>query len=206
MNKKERYARCKAEGRCPNCFRKHDGPHLNCERCLEYRRNKYIKPRQCVDCGIELPRGTKRQRCDICLAVRKSDTWSDWFQSLPEDRKDEVRERSKIYAQEWRAKNYHRYRNNELQLRYNISYSEALNIYKEQEGLCAICKDKIAALDDPTATQSQKAHIDHSHSNGTVRAMLCVRCNHLLGNCRENIEILYAAIQYLQKHIEKNHD
>ena len=33
-----------------------------------------------------------------------------------------------------------------------------------------------------------------------VRALLCVNCNHLIGNCQEDTSILEAAIAYLRHH------
>lgn len=62
-------------------------------------------------------------------------------------------------------------------------------IYESQNSICAICKKKIDQL-----------CIDHNHSNGKVRALLCHHCNTLLGMCYENTLILEQAIQYLQHH------
>jgi hypothetical protein len=41
---------------------------------------------------------------------------------------------------------------------------------------------------------------DHNHETGKLRDLLCSSCNLLLGNCRENEEILLSAIRYLRKH------
>lgn len=48
--------------------------------------------------------------------------------------------------------------------------------------------------------RSENLHIDHCHSSGGVRGILCRSCNIGIGNFEENIERINAAISYLQKH------
>lgn len=56
-----------------------------------------------------------------------------------------------------------------------------------QEGRCAICR-----------TQLIKAHLDHSHTNGKARGVLCHLCNKGLGVFFDNTLFLEAAIVYLK--------
>lgn len=49
--------------------------------------------------------------------------------------------------------------------RYNISYPEFQKRLLAQEGKCAICKVREAT------------DLDHSHSDGTIRHILCSKCN-----------------------------
>lgn len=44
---------------------------------------------------------------------------------------------------------------------------------------------------------SKNQHIDHRHSDGAVRGVLCGRCNTVLGNCGESPEILTRLRDYL---------
>jgi Recombination endonuclease VII len=43
--------------------------------------------------------------------------------------------------------------------------------------------------------------VDHDHSTGIVRGLLCVRCNSLLGLSLDSICILENAIKYLSPHV-----
>ena len=54
-----------------------------------------------------------------------------------------------------------------------------------QEGRCAICL-KLGNL-----------HVDHDHSTGQVRSLLCSRCNQAIGKFDEDAEIILNAVDYL---------
>jgi hypothetical protein len=57
---------------------------------------------------------------------------------------------------------------------------------------CAICKVELT---------SNKVHIDHCHSTGKVRGLLCELCNKGLGQFKDNITNLENAINYLKETI-----
>lgn len=42
-------------------------------------------------------------------------------------------------------------------------------------------------------------NVDHCHETNKIRGLLCGKCNTLLGNAADSIEILEASIEYLQK-------
>jgi hypothetical protein len=73
---------------------------------------------------------------------------------------------------------------------YSISEEEYFNMYSSQEGKCAICSLEILA-------KNRSTHIDHNHTTGKVRGLLCHHCNTALGLFKENTKTLEAAMQYL---------
>ena len=46
----------------------------------------------------------------------------------------------------------------------------------------------------------RRLHVDHDHKTGSIRQLLCVDCNHMLGRSKDNTSILSKAIEYLNKH------
>ena len=62
----------------------------------------------------------------------------------------------------------------------------------QQSGKCAICGVEINTL-------CKKASLDHDHTNGKVRGVLCFRCNGGLGHFKDDATTLLKAIQYLNK-------
>ena len=64
-------------------------------------------------------------------------------------------------------------------------------MFTDQGGRCAIC-----GTDD---FQGKRPHVDHCHTTGVIRGLLCVRCNQGLGNFRDSPAQLRAAIAYLER-------
>jgi len=129
---------------------------------------------------------------------------------------EKVRKYRREYAKKWRAANpekvlelnrkYHqlhvadgRYtprRRAYSQWRYGLTELEFKNLLKSQNNCCAICNYPIAY--DPAETEKQLT-IDHCHSTGKVRGLLCRHCNSGLGQFGDSTETLAKAIQYLNK-------
>jgi hypothetical protein len=76
---------------------------------------------------------------------------------------------------------------------YGITEQEYLQLFEEQKGVCAICGR-------PEKESRFRLSVDHSHTTGKIRALLCNACNTGLGHFEENIEYLQRAIKYLQEH------
>ena len=67
---------------------------------------------------------------------------------------------------------------------------------EQQNNRCAIC-----GTDDPNGKSHRGTwFVDHCHNTGAVRGLLCIRCNSVLGMARDRIEVLEAAITYLNSH------
>lgn len=94
------------------------------------------------------------------------------------------------YYHEHRSKMRAQHRDYELRLRYGISHDDYLDMEQRQNGVCAICKQP--------PTQGRYLHVDHDHSTGRVRGLLCPECNAGLGRFGDDIDLLLAAIAYLK--------
>lgn len=83
--------------------------------------------------------------------------------------------------------------------RYKIDEKEYQKLLQEANWSCQICGLHEIHLQEKHP-KSKGIHVDHDHETGKVRGMLCQRCNSILGQARDNIEILESAIKYLKKH------
>ena len=79
---------------------------------------------------------------------------------------------------------------------YSLTEQNYIDLYIEQNGNCAICFTYIEYRGFAT-------HVDHCHTKNNVRALLCSNCNTALGLMKDNVEIMSRAIEYIQKHKEK---
>lgn len=61
----------------------------------------------------------------------------------------------------------------------------------EQRTTCEICRKAFSSTTDQ--------HIDHCHSTGVIRGVLCSGCNVGLGAFRDNAQALEAAANYLRR-------
>jgi len=66
-------------------------------------------------------------------------------------------------------------------------YQEMLN---QQNNKCAICGS--------TDLKGKQRAIDHNHTTGKIRGILCNNCNNGLGRFKDNINFLQNAIKYLK--------
>lgn len=75
-------------------------------------------------------------------------------------------------------------------------------LFDRQGGRCAICGNS----ETTPATSRHKGNlgrprrlaVDHDHTSGLVRGLLCTRCNMLLGFSLDNPSVLLRAAEYLE--------
>lgn len=77
---------------------------------------------------------------------------------------------------------------------FNISIDQYTEMTRAQNGVCAICKRV------PLKVHPNGFSIDHCHSTGVVRGLLCNHCNTGLGFFEDNPEALTQAVIYLSQH------
>lgn len=80
--------------------------------------------------------------------------------------------------------------------RFGMTLDEYSKMIVKQKNLCAIC---FKACD-----KNKNLSIDHNHTTGKVRGLLCNLCNAMIGFSKENITNLQNAIKYLRKHEQSN--
>lgn len=126
--------------------------------------------KKCKKCGISKP------LVDFQKAARYKGGLFSWCRSC-----------SAEYTKSWRASHpgaqqgYHRLH------RYGMSQIEYDALLDAQGGKCRLC-----------ASES-RLNVDHSHTTGRIRGLLCVRCNTALGAFGDDPERLRAAARYVDQ-------
>lgn len=77
-----------------------------------------------------------------------------------------------------------------MQRAYGITLDEYEALLTAQRGGCAICSG--------VNKDGRNLFVDHDHTTGAVRGLLCNLCNRALGNFRDSVDLLDAAITYLK--------
>ena len=85
-------------------------------------------------------------------------------------------------------------RNGRLKATYGITQTDYERMLSDQGYACAIC----GAMHEER--RGKVLHVDHCHTTGRVRQLLCSSCNTALGKFRDDTERLRSAIEYLERH------
>ena len=75
--------------------------------------------------------------------------------------------------------------------RYGLTLEAFDVLWDVQSGCCAICQRPLS--------RDRKTHVDHDHTTGRVRGLLCHGCNIGLGSFCDSPNTLVAATEYLRK-------
>ena len=133
---------------------------------------------------------TKRtKQCSKCEEIKpKSDfhndkSREDGLQSYCKPCKNGYRKANKQSPEA--SKEYH------LKSKFGITQDEYDLNLELQDNACKICKVDASEF-------TRNLHVDHCHTTGELRGLLCVSCNVGLGYFKDNIEFLEEAIGYLQ--------
>lgn len=109
--------------------------------------------------------------------------------------KDGRRSQCKECDHRYRIANQDEVREYHYQNRYGISLSDYNLKLEEQNHCCAICGTK-----ESNNERMKRLVVDHNHTTGQVRGLLCHSCNVALGAVKEQEDILMACISYLKSY------
>jgi len=103
------------------------------------------------------------------------------------------------YEKEWTKNNpekRHLYnKRRRLKANFNLTCEEYDAMYEKQNKGCAICGAEKSELGKILA-------VDHNHTTGKIRGLLCNKCNQGLGFFNDSIDLLQDAVLYLRQHSE----
>lgn len=145
---------------------------------------------ECKKCGRDLPRQAFYVKNGKMIRPCK-DCHSAYRKIYNEERSDKV----KIVSKEWRNANPDKVKDYTLLKKYGLTLEKFEAMYDDQKGKCDICGES-------GGIGKHELVIDHNHTTGRVRALLCPNCNRGLGMFRENVMLLIAAAKYLQRQNE----
>lgn len=107
-------------------------------------------------------------------------------------------EAEKAQHKQWRTKNPMASLRHKLSNKYKLSVTQYQLLLQLQRNLCVVCGQ-------PETSKDQKGNVrrlsvDHCHTTGGVRGLLCARCNSGLGHFRDSSTTLQKAIAYLSNY------
>jgi hypothetical protein len=137
-----------------------------------------------------------REHCKQCAKQYNA----AYFANLSEEEKQRRYQRDK----EWKAANVERMRiswHRAKLKKYGMTQQDYEQLLLAQNGVCAICRrEERGKVNGRTLPLS----IDHDHTTGRVRGLLCGKCNTSLGGFEDNQTFIMSALTYLQRHDADN--
>lgn len=76
--------------------------------------------------------------------------------------------------------------------KYGVDEAHFDELMAQQQGRCAICGTD-------QCNSGRRLSIDHDHETGKTRGLLCSACNFGVGNFKDDVQLLSAAIEYLNR-------
>ncbi len=156
-------------------------------------------------------------RCRLCKK-EKDKRWNEknmeykveyskkWRENNPGKRNEWQRndrkknpEKYLTYEANQRKKNWRKNSISESLRKLGCSLEQFENLKTNQNNLCAIC-NKPETRKSRRDGEICRLCIDHCHTTGKIRALLCHSCNTGIGKFKDNIELLECAIEYLKSH------
>ena len=122
-----------------------------------------------------------------------------WVERRKSGKSDDQKKDRATYMREWRERNRERVIAQSTERRYGLSFDDHSKMILSQNNVCAICDKPETSVDNRTKMVRRLA-VDHCHSSGRVRELLCSKCNKALGSVGDSVEILQKMILYIQKH------
>jgi len=103
--------------------------------------------------------------------------------------KEAKQAQQKRYMQTPQGKLARRY--SHIKHRYGLSKEDYSKLLEKQNNVCAICLN-------PETIENSILCVDHCHTTGKVRGLLCRMCNSALGKFGDNLSNLKRAVAYLE--------
>lgn len=97
---------------------------------------------------------------------------------------------------EHKAKDPHHNQRKKLKEKYGLTLEEYDQMLEEQNGVCAVCHKPERVISEYGIVR--RLAVDHNHTTGKVRGLLCQACNTTLGKVSESIEVLLQLAIYLE--------
>lgn len=88
------------------------------------------------------------------------------------------------------AKTKARHRELHISKRYGISVETYRKMFESHNSLCAVCGK-------PETIKNKVLSVDHNHTTGQIRGLLCGHCNRAIGYLREDLSLLPKIEKYL---------
>ncbi len=149
-------------------------------RCAECHRNK--------EKSFRAANPEHKQRKLEEHRAKNPEKWAEIY------KKNYARERAKLTLEQCKEESLKK-----ITRKRGVTVQDYREILLEQNNRCKICGNEETAKTSANDPAIRRLSIDHCHSTGKIRGLLCHKCNILIGVASDSIDILHLAIIYLEE-------
>jgi len=135
-------------------------------------------------------------KCRKCTIVAKKKYYSKYPEAEAERRRKNAECGRKWYRKN-RVKLIEQMKWHRIKKVHGITKAEYESILVAQDRKCAIC------CSEEPGRQDRHFAVDHDHTTGKIRGLLCQKCNCGIGLLKDDIYLLEKALIYLRKHHDR---
>lgn len=153
-----------------------------------------LRAARCKKCSIEAARSRYENKSEQIKAYHKEYNKKNKA-ALKEKRAAHYQDNKELHASRgkaWRAANQDKILEYGFKKAYGLTLSEYNAMFTAQDGKCKLCLG--------ISADGRRLSVDHCHSTGKVRGLLCNSCNLALGMFKDNTSVLERAIDYVRRH------
>jgi hypothetical protein len=122
--------------------------------------------------------------------------WSEKY-AYGANEKNTLEQRA-AYMREYRKRRPRNVRDTELKKSYGISLDQWESMHRAQGGVCAIC----AMQEHEKSFRYANLAVDHCHTTGKIRGLLCSACNRAIGLLQDDPARAMRLANYLQSSLD----
>lgn len=135
---------------------------------------------------LKLPSSDPRNGPRVCTTCKQEKPSSEYYLERDKRATNGISQRS-ICRPCTEERKYKRF----IEKTYNFTFDQYEKMLDQQRGKCAICDSRLSS------SRTGRLFVDHCHTTGKVRGLLCSACNHGLGLFKDSPKLLNKAINYL---------
>ncbi len=169
-------------------------PNQRMSHCIECCKAKYVK-------RVSRPKGPIIEK--VCCRCKYLKSLSEFYKDCKSrdgyasfckqcDRDRPLRKPNKAVARVSQRRGHYR-------RKYDMDIEDYDKLFETQDGCCAIC----GTIHPSRKKDVTHFSVDHDHSTGEVRGLLCDQYNLGLGHFQDTSEFLQKAINYLQREVQR---
>lgn len=131
------------------------------------------------------------KKCTVCKQNKKLSSFGKHIR-CKDGIRTQCKECHKTYQNKYSKSRPEKIREQHYRREFGITTEDYNRMLKEQNNQCMICKRS------DNHKRNRHFHVDHCHSTGKVRGLLCQKCNMGLGMFDDNLELIKTAVSYLE--------